>query len=174
MTPNAIIPIFYALQTRWLGPDRLFKVFVSPQRLAFAYVAGQIYDRRSASMQLQQLNLLLFPLVRRWLKNREEREKRFSAENVFGSGFLRLDERNFCVERRDVSRVRINWRRSLLATVNAGTVTITARDTPERRFILVGDQVPDEVLAGVKVFWPWVETTGTPRPPKVRAGAIAG
>jgi hypothetical protein len=169
MTPSAMFPTFYALQPRWLGPDRLFKVFVSPRRLAFAYVAGQVYDRRSA-LQLQQLNLLLFPLVRRWLRRRDEREQRYSADNVFGPGFLRSDERNFYVEQRAVSGVRIDWRRSLWAPVNAGSVTIARRDASERRFILVGDQVPDDVLAALRMFWPDVETTRTPRPPKVRAG----
>src|SRR5438552_2612753 len=103
MTANANVPIFYAIQPRWLGADRLFKVFVSPLRLAFAYVAGQVYDQRSAAVQLQQLNLLLSPLVRRWLKRRDKREERYAAETVFAPGFLTLDERNFYVEKREVS-----------------------------------------------------------------------
>jgi hypothetical protein len=171
MTPDAVVPTFYALQPRWLSADRLFKVFVSSQRLAFAYVAGQLYDQRSASVQLQQLNLVLFPLVRRWLRRRDEREQHYSFDNVFEPDFLRLDERNFYLERRDVSGFRINWRRSLWATVNAGSVTIMHRDTSDRRFILVGDQVPDDILTAVQRFWPDVEMKGTPRLPKVRAGA---
>jgi hypothetical protein len=76
-------------------------------------------------VQLQQLNLVLSPLVRRWLKQRDEREQRYSADAVFAPGFLKVDERNFYLEKREVSGIRINWRRSLWAAVNAGSITIT-------------------------------------------------
>jgi hypothetical protein len=169
----ADVPTFYALQPRWLASDRLFKVFVSAQRLAFAYIAGQVYDRESASLQLQQLSGLLAPLVRRWIRNRDDREQRYTPDVVFGSRFVELDARNFYVEKGEVGRVEIDWRRSLWAPINAGTVTITRRDTTVRRFILVGEQVPDEVLHAVRAFWPCVVAKGAPRPPKGRSTTSA-
>jgi hypothetical protein len=46
---------FYGLQACWFRPDRLFKIYVSTDVLAGAYVAGQLYDGAAAQHSRQAL-----------------------------------------------------------------------------------------------------------------------
>jgi hypothetical protein len=153
---------FYGLQPRWLSWDRLYRVYVSDQMLAGAYIAGQVYDEQSAAVQLQQMGLVLRPLVRRLLAQRQQREARFDALDPFGPALLDQDPRNFQILRTDVARMRFRRNRSLWTAFNVGVVELELLDGTRRRFILVGDQEPDTVLSLLQRFHPDPEVTGKP------------
>ncbi len=160
--PN-LAPFFDGLQPRWLSPDRLYRIYISAQRLAGAYIAGQFYDQRSARLQLQQVCAGMRHTVERWLRERQEREFVYSRIDVFAPELLQLDARNFHIQRQDVHKLLINWRRSLWTAVNSGKLTITDAYGQRRRFVLVGEQAPEELLAILREFCPTVDTKGRPR-----------
>jgi hypothetical protein len=155
---------FYGLQPRWLSWDRLYRVYVSDKMLSGAYIAGQLYDEQSAALQLQQLGLFLRPLVRRRFAQRQEREAMYDAVDPFGPLLLSHDKRNFQIARSDVVRTRFQRNRSLWAPFNVGAVELELLDGTTLRFILVGDQQPDDILRIIQRFDPAVEVSGKPNP----------
>lgn len=158
---------FYALQPRWLHGDRLYRLYVSPTAMAAAYVAGQIYDRRSAAAQLQQLYLVLGPLVGRWLAARERREAIYEGIDPWSADFLAADGRNFRIARSEVVHICVRRNRSLWTVANLGSCQVKLVDGTTRRFIFVGDQEQERIHAMLRAFDPRVEISGTPSaPPK--------
>jgi hypothetical protein len=155
---------FYGLQPHWLSWDRLYRIYVCDKMLAGAYIAGQLYDQQSATLQLQQLRLFLGPLVRRRLAQRHERETMYDTVDPFATSLLDYDHRNFQVERSDVAGTRFRRKRSLWAPFNVGVVEIETLDGATQRFILVGDQEQEKVLELMRIFDPAIEVTGTPNP----------
>jgi hypothetical protein len=150
---------FYGLQPRWLSWDRLYRVYVCDRMLAGAYVAGQFYDEPSAAIQLQLLGLFLRPLVRRWLAQRQEREAMYDVADPFDPSLLNYDRRNFQVPRSEVTRTRFRRNRSLWTAFNVGVVELELVDSTRMRFLLVGDQQPDEVLDLMREFDPDIEVS---------------
>ena len=156
---------FYGLEPRWFSPDRLYRVYVSDQMIAGAYIAGQLYEERSASVQLQQAAWLLRSLfMRRCLLRREGREAFYDSFDPLAPQLLQQDHRNFQLQRSDVVRTRLRRNRSLWTPFNVGRVELELLDGSIRRFILVGDQQAEDVLALLTVFDSGIEVTGTFRP----------
>jgi hypothetical protein len=155
---------FYGLQPRWLTWDRLYRVYVSDQMIAGAYIAGDLYDEQAAALKLQQLHLFLRLLVRRLLAQRREREARYDDLDPFAPSLLDHDPRNFQLSRSDVTRTRFRRNRSLWAAYNVGVVELELLDGTTRRLILVGDQEPEAVLELMRRFDPAIEVTGKPNP----------
>jgi hypothetical protein len=151
---------FNGLQPRALRADRLFRIYVSPKMLAGAYLAGQIYDEQSAALQLQSAGLFLYPLVRRWLARRREREALYDTLNPFSPLFLEQDARNFHIPRSEVARTHLRRNRSLWTAFNVGKVEVEFLDGSVRRFILVGYQQVEEIFSLMKTFDPDIEATG--------------
>jgi hypothetical protein len=155
---------FYGLQPFFWSRDRLYRLYVSDTMLAGAWIAGQIYDRQTARIQLQQLHILLFPLVRRWLARRNEQEKLYDSIDPFGPELLEVDKRNFQIRRSNVAWTRLRRNRSLHTTFNVGVFELGFSGTGKMRLILVGDQNPDSVLEMLRRFDPTIEVTGKPAP----------
>lgn len=165
-TDHTPAPFFYGLQGHWLSRDRLYRVYVGDQMLAGAYVAGQVYDEQVAALQFQQAFFLLRPWVRRWLEQRQKREKLYDGIDPFTPAFLDLDARNFQLPRTDVQQVHFRRNRSWHMPYNVGSVEITLLDGTRRRFILLDQQDPEAVLQRLRQFAPDLEVTGklTPWP----------
>jgi hypothetical protein len=158
----APLGFFYGLQPCWWSADGLYKVYVSTEMLAGAYIAGQFYDEDVAALQLQQATLFFAPLIRRWLKRRSEREAHYSSADPFSAEFLECDRRNFHIQRTNVLYIRLLRRRALWTPFNAGSVEVKLVDGPARRLILVNDQNADEILGLLKAFYPLTEAIGKP------------
>jgi hypothetical protein len=157
---------FYGLLPRWLGGDRLYRVYVGKEFIVGAYIAGQLYDQQSAAIQLQHLLLVLAPLVRRLLSRRAEREARYDTLDPFEPTLVDYDRRNFRISKSDIARTKLRRNRSLWTTCNVGAVEIELLDRTNRRFILVGEQDQDEILKLMQQFDPGIEVRGkaNPRP----------
>jgi hypothetical protein len=113
--------------------------------LAGAYVAGQLYDESSAALQLQATALIFWPLVRKWLAQRRERELMYDSLDPFDPALLTLDERNFQIVRTDVARTWFRRNRSRWAAFNVGVVELELLGGTRRRLILAGNQ-PDPAM----------------------------
>jgi hypothetical protein len=166
---------FYGLQPRWFKWDRLYRIYISDRMLAGAYVAGQFYDEHSAALQLQQMGPILSPLVQSRLAQRRERETLYDSVEPFGNAFLQQDERNFQISRSEVVRTRFRRNRSYWTPFNVGVLELELLDGKKHRFILVGDQQPDEILMMVQRFDPLIDVTGKPNPrpyPKAMSPAV--
>lgn len=158
------IPFFHGLQPRWTRFDRLYRVYVSKQSLAGAYIAGQIQDEDTAVIMFQHFTPLLYPWIQRILDRRRERESLYDSIDPFSTRFLELDPRNFRIAREDVVRSRFNRNRSIWTPLNSGVVMIELIDGRVRRFILVGEQATDDVLELMKRFDPAIEIYGRTKP----------
>lgn len=143
--------IFYGLQPRWTGWDRLFKIYALPDAIAGAYIAGQVYDEASGRAQLIApagiLGLFMVPWVRRMVRRRQEREASYASLDPGSDEFLAVDSRNFVIERADVEHVTIRRRRALWTwgATNSGTIEFALWGGVKRRFILIGEQDTDGV-----------------------------
>jgi hypothetical protein len=169
------VRFFYGLQPCWLSSDRLYRIYVSDKILAGAYIAGQFHDERSAALQLQQAAIFFRPFVRRCLARRQEREALYDSCDPLSPQLLEQDQRNFQIERWDVTRTHLRRKRSLWTPFNDGVVEVTRFDGSTRRFILIGEQRADDVLDLMKTFDPGIEVSGksnplrTPKPPTPEA-----
>jgi hypothetical protein len=173
----AVLGSFYGLESRSLTSDRLYKIFVSEQMLACAYVAGQFYDEGAAARQLQSAGIFMWPLVRKWLAQRKEREQLYDSEDPFSPLFLHLDPRNLQITRSDLIQIRLDRRLlsgKVRGVLNAGSITVTLENQSFRKWILVNDQNTDDVLALLQKFWPDTETIGTSPVTVTRSATEAG
>lgn len=162
-------PTFYGLDPRWFTWDRLYRIYVTSDRLCGAYVAGQIYDERSASIQLQSSYLFLRGRVQRSLQRRKDREERYDTMDPTDGAFLAEDSRNFHIYRNHVIKITVNRKRSLWTAYNVGTVNIELGDGRIQRFILVGDHDADAITETLRAFFPDTDAVGKSSPlPKKR------
>jgi hypothetical protein len=160
-----VLGSFYGLQARALKSDRLYKIYVSEQALACAYIAGQFYDENAAARQLQSAGIFLAPLVRKWLNQRQALEQRYDAEDPFSALLLHQDPRNLQIIRSDVVQVWLDrrlLRGRLRGMPNAGSVTVELANKSRVRWFLIHDQNPDDVMALLRKFWPDAQVIGKP------------
>jgi hypothetical protein len=136
--------VFYGLQGRWTGFDRLFKLFVTRDGIAGAYVAGQVYDEASGAAQLVNPARVAGPLmamwVRRLIRKRAERELMYDAIQPGSAEFMAADSRNFLLNKSDIEQAVLKSKRSLWASVNCGTVTFQLWSGKRLKFVLAGEQ----------------------------------
>jgi hypothetical protein len=130
---------FFGQELFWLRPNRLYRLYASDRMLAGAYVAGQVYDVDSALELWDWFALPLWPLLRRLLARRREREARHDAADPFSPRFLELDRRNFYIPREHIRRARLR-RGWLWARSHSGLLELELLSGPARRFVLVGEQ----------------------------------
>lgn len=144
-------PFVYGLQPRWFGNDRLFKVFVLPDAVCGACVAGQLHDEQSAHMQLVApagcLGFLFLPIVRRAVRRRQEREEFYDTITPGSDEFVDADGRNFVIRRGEATQISVTSRQSLwtAGARNSGKLEIVLTGGRKRRFVLVGNQDADQV-----------------------------
>ncbi len=158
-------PFFYALQPKELTTDRFYKVFVTERAICGAWVAGQYYDRQSAQGQLVAttglLGLLLSPLIKRWIRQRQEREQHYETIDPDGPDFLTADKRNFRLARLDIAGALIKPKpkMSMRPWAKGNRLEINMADGTKMQFILVGDQDAEHVRALLARIVPSVEIT---------------
>lgn len=161
---NESVTYFYGMQPLWTRIDRLYRVYVSDQALAGAYIAGQVYDEATAALTFQQFTPLLSRRIRRIVDRRRERETFYDSIDPFSTRFLELDPRNFRIAREEVIRTRFKLDRSLWSPINSGVVEIEMIDGGVRRFILIGEHENDDILELIKRFDPSIEAYGRKKP----------
>ncbi|MFH1300779.1 MAG: hypothetical protein ABIK07_06930 [Planctomycetota bacterium] len=153
-------PYFYGLTPRWFKWDRHYRIYLTPDRICGAYIAGQIFDEQSAAIQLQLFYLFLRNFVKRTLKKRKDLEARYDVMDPTESSFLEEDHRNFHIDRRQVVSITVNRKHSYWTPNNVGTVNIELTDGSVRRFILVSDQNADQIAAELRLFSPDTDISG--------------
>ena len=147
------LPALFALQPRWFSSDRFYKLYLSPRGIAGAWLAGQFFDEQAASLQLQGLEFLFRPWVRRWLDERNAREAAADACDVYATAFLDLHPRNFILPRADLTGIRHDEGRSLwtFGRDSPGFLHVRLWDGSSRRLILIDtpgmSPIPDALAA---------------------------
>jgi hypothetical protein len=128
---------FYGLQPRWLGLDRFYKVFVTPQLLSGARVAGQAYDA-----QVVEAMARAGYGPRAAIQERAQRETMYSSVDPTAECFLGLDKHNFQLRTSEVVDIEFSGRKSWWTggLPNQGILTIHQSNRSTLRLILVGDQ----------------------------------
>lgn len=155
---------FYGLHPRWLKTDQLYRIYITPDLLCGAYIAGQFQDERSAALQLQGLQLFFGAYVRRLVQRRADLEDQYNSMDPCSSSFLSADDRNFQIQRCDVAACSITHKRRLWTSFNTGTLKFTVASGHIRQFILVGDQNAELVADSLRTFCPCIEESGEPLP----------
>jgi hypothetical protein len=158
------VPFFHGLQPRWLRWNRLYRIYMSNGAIAAAYVAGEVYDARSARVQLQGLYPFLSSVVTRRLTARKRREAFYDRTDPWSADFLLADPRNFRITRSEVLRSRMRRNRSLWTPDNLGSWELEMVDGKTRRFIVIGGQDQERICELLRVFDRRVEITGSPPP----------
>tara|TARA_R110001592_G_scaffold27741_9_gene102502 strand:+ start:45463 stop:46179 length:717 start_codon:yes stop_codon:yes gene_type:complete len=151
---------FYALEPRWFRRDRHYRIYLMPDRLCGAYIAGQIFDEQSAAIQLQTFYLFFRYFVKRTLKKRKDREARYDSMDLTENSILQEDDRNFHIDRRQVVSIAVNRKHSFWTPINVGTVKIELTDGSVRRFILIQHQNADQIAKELSLFSPDTDISG--------------
>ncbi len=151
-------PFFYANRTRWLWGDQYFKIYVSTDVLAGAYIAGQFAEPRSIKAQY---GWVIQPYADQCLLKRLHREARYEDCDPFSTSFLELDSRNFHILRSDVDSVVVSKAPSLFYQTSVGTVAIQTHSGSDHKLILLGEQSFDRVLKALSVFAPDAQVDAT-------------
>jgi hypothetical protein len=142
------LPSFLALEPRWLSRDRLYRVFVTPDSLCAAYLAGQVHDQMSAQVfhaSFLELSFLARILTPRILARRAAREQQYDALDPRSGDFLAVDKRNFSIFATHIADVVVDRKRSLWMLGNVGAVRIRLVTGKTRKFILPAGQDPGQV-----------------------------
>lgn len=155
-------PTFSGLNPRWYKADQLYRLYVTPDLLCGAYVAGQIRDQQTAALQLQALQLFLGRYIRGLLQRRADLEAKYANMDPCGESFLAADTRNFQIHRRDVVKCTIIHKRRLWTPNNTGTLYVTLASGKRWQFILVGDECATYVGEILRVFCTSIEEIGDP------------
>ena len=162
-------PAFYGLDPHWFKSDDLYKIYVIPDCLCGGHIAGQVYDKRSAAVQLRSFYVLFRGRVQRAFECRRTRESRYDAMGPATPEFLAEDVRNFQIHRTHVVSVTVDRKRSLWTPYNVGTVSIELGTGDLRRFILVGEQGVGAIAETLRSFHPETAIVGDSTPlPKNR------
>jgi hypothetical protein len=119
------------IEPRWTGLDRTYIVFIGENSLYVAKGGGQFY----------------------YLD--EKLLKEYIDMNVSREQFLRIDKFNFIISKDDISLVSYNrkktwWTGSL---PNHGTLTIIAKDTKKKKFILHHANDSDNLIKVLQGFF---------------------
>src|SRR5262245_30818895 len=103
---------FYALRPRWTRWDQFYRVYILPDAIAGACLAGQVYDEESGRVQLATAAGIFAPLmmklVSRIVRKRNEREARYADLEPGTAEFLEVDDRNFIIRKDEVNRTVIH------------------------------------------------------------------
>ncbi len=166
---------FYALQPRWLGSDRYFKIYVTEQELRGGLIGGQFYDEDAAYRMVQSAQIFA-PLVQRWadrsLRQLRQRELEYDQMDLASAEFLQRDRRNFRLAKADIVEVRADRKKRVWTGHSdiAGTLRLRLRDGSKREWIIVGEQNLEGIVsqlgpAGLQVVLPPVPAAPLPATP---------
>ena len=146
---------FFALQPRWLGRDRFYKIYVTDQDLRGALIGRQVYDGDSARRQVIAPAQIFAPLMKVWadriLRRVHVREADYDSMVLSSDIFLRRDRLNFLIGRREISDVKSDRKKRLWTGYSkiAGTLRLQLRDHSEREWIITGDQDIDAIATSL-------------------------
>lgn len=122
---------FYALQPFYVERDRFYKVYAYSDGLYGAWVAGQVFSWRAATVQL----LVFAPLAYWPLAARKRREAIYDGLADDPQRLLASDGRNFFLPRSSITALQPTDRRKSWTTLYGGsTLTI---DSADRRIDLI-------------------------------------
>lgn len=159
--PDGMKQGFYLLESKILGWDRFFKVFVDQRGMHGAYLAAQVYDEMSAGLIIhaaQEAESAAAPLVNSLVAKRYEREAEYESILLGSPEFLAKDKKCFSYSKEEITKITYNPRRSFRTegVTNQGTLsfyTLSGR----RRFIITGAQDVVPILALLERFLTAVE-----------------
>ncbi|MBX9792132.1 MAG: hypothetical protein K2Y37_24675 [Pirellulales bacterium] len=154
---------FYAVEPRAFTADRTYRVYVSEQQLAGAWIAGQVRDADSVRRVLGQYGWLagfFETFVARKLGARRARETFYDSVDPFEAGFLAQDAKNFLVQRSDVHRMRFRFKATVQMPLDVGVVEYRLLDGHKRKLILAGNHDPQHVVESLRLFFPAMEISG--------------
>jgi hypothetical protein len=159
---------FFALEPRWLGRDRFYKIHVTDADLRGVLIGRQVYDEDSARRQMIAPAQIFAPLMKLWadriLKRVRQREMDYDAMVLSSGDFLKRDRLNFLICRRDILDVQVNRKKRLWTGCSkiAGTLRLRMHDHSQREWIIVRDQDIDAIAAslGFPVINQAVQRTG--------------
>ena len=151
------IKTFYALVPSWAGADRFYKIYVTKGEVYGVLLAKQIYDEESATDQLIRPAQIFGFLARMWadriLRKRQEREKNYDAITPGTPEFMNASKHNFRISKNEIIDVQIEEKQKTFWTLDchiSGIMRIRLIDSKEMKFILVGKQDIEAILAAIK------------------------
>ena len=142
---------FFALEPRWLGRDRFYKIYVTDQDIRGALIGRQVYDEESAHRQMIAPAQIFAPLMKLWadriVRAVRLRETEYDSMVPFSDIFLRQDRLNFQIAKADILHAEVDRKKRLWTgrSKNAGTLRLRMGDHSEREWIIVGGQDIDSI-----------------------------
>ena len=151
------IKSFYALVPSLFGADKFYKIYVTQSGLYGALLAKQIYDEDSANNQLIRPAQIFGPLMRMWanriLRKRQEREKYYDGITPGTPDFTGAGRDNFIIQKNEIADVQLDEKEKNIWTTGSlisGILHIRLINHKEMKFILVGKQETEPILAAMK------------------------
>lgn len=154
---------FVAIEPHTWTRDRTYRVYLGEKMLAAAKIAGQIPDEDGFRQQFQGYGALFSPLLKRVLKQRQEKEAFYDALNPFGPELLDADPSNYQILKNDIVSLRFQFKASIHAPTKIGRIDIQTFEGKKRRLQLIGNQDPILVAAQLQQFYPETEIKGKER-----------
>lgn len=154
---------FYGLYSDRFTMDRLYRIYITPDCLSGAYVAGLVYDKKMAKYCLEwALYYLLSGYVERVLQRRAKRELIYDKLDPTSDWFLSEDHFNFHIDRIQIDQLILNPNRSSLIPENVGTFIIHQCAGTVSKFILIDDQDFDLIAEELEFFCAVKNESGKP------------
>lgn len=95
----------YVLQPRWFSADRFYKVYLTPEALCGAWVAGQIHDEESGRVQLWPTGPLMWLTIRS--VERRALEAMYDSLADEPTSIIERDSRNFVLRLTEIRSIRV-------------------------------------------------------------------
>lgn len=161
---------FYGFEQKF-GVSRLYKLYVTEGALCGAKIADRDYDGILGRTQPSTAALLLSGLggiagnavVRKTAeavkRKAEEKERQLDATAPGSPSFLSDDKANFSLGTSQVSSAIINLKLGTMqhGPNRYGSLELALADGSKRRFFLVGQRVPQEVVEVIKQMLPGLQ-----------------
>jgi len=129
---------FFALEPRWLGCDRFYRIYITDRDLQGALIGRQVYDEDSAHRQMIAPAQIFAPLMKLWadriIKRIRLRERDYDGAVLSSDIFLRQDPLNFLIARGDILDIQVDRKKRLWtgSSKTAGTLRLLLRDHSRR------------------------------------------
>jgi hypothetical protein len=150
---DAPYPFLYAVETRFWTGDRFYKLYLAPDRLCFAWLASQIYDKASAERAFPRGNEYFGPWVQRRLIERSRREALYDSLDPASAKLCEIDSRNFYILRGQIRGLDFVAQASRRNPHSVGILTIELTNHTSRHFAIVSIPAKD-ILPLLQQFAP--------------------
>ena len=124
---------FYGYETRWIGLDRLYKLFVQSSGVAGCYVGGQLLSMHvlQEPQEFADPDLLI----------------KYSGNDTQPAGHEMMDRRNLWIPNTEIRNISFDNSGSVWVanTPNSGSVRINFHKGRGLRFVLLGQQDRDAI-----------------------------